>query len=186
MKIMQIILSFLLVLSLLACTKRIKKEDFEKNYPGLQIEEITPKQFFALRMRNRITKMAEYNYDIIKQTDSAVVIAKTWEKRGDGIYYSKILKCSKKELAEQFPYYASFDGIEANAIITDRTKIYEPKFHQHLNSDFASVPELTATDYVFHIKWNYSADDGPLVKRNYLIRIAKANLKDIKVSQVNP
>jgi len=186
MKIVQILLSVLLVLSLLACTKRMKKEEFEKNYPSLQIEEITSTQFFTLRMHNDITKMAEYNYEIIKQTDSDVVIAKTWEKRGDGIYYSGILKCKRKGLEEQFPHYARFDGIEARAIITDETKIYEPKFQQHLTTDYAWVPELTATDYVYHLKWNYSADNGPLVKRNYLIQISKANLKDIKVSQVNP
>lgn len=162
------------------------KEDFEKNYSDLQIEEISPEKFFALRMHNRITKMAEFNFYIVKANVEYVFIAKTLTKEGQGVFYSNILKCRRKILEEQFPDYFIIDGMLARSKIVKIMKPYKPDYNSNLKNDIELVPELAKDKYIFHYKWNYSADNGPLIKRNFNITISKKNLEDIKVIQTYP
>ncbi len=179
-KIMRTVPVIFLLLTFMSCTSRVKKEEFEKNYSHLEIEGILAEEFYALRMRNRITKKAEYNYEIVKVTDEYVYIAKTLEK-GPEIYYSWILKCRRKELEEKFPHFLSFDGVTAEKIISENTAAYKPKFDSQLKTDYEWVPELKNSYYIFHLRWNYSADEGPIIKRTFDIRVSKNNINDVDV-----
>ncbi len=151
MKIVRAALIIFLLLTFTSCTNRVKKEDFEKNYSHLEIEGILAEEFYTLRMGNRITKKAEYNYEIVKVTGDYVYIAKTFVKNGIEIYYSWILKCKRKELDEKFPDYLSFDGIRAEQIISENTAVYKPRFDSQLKTDYKWVPELKNSCYVFHL-----------------------------------
>ncbi len=181
MKITRIIFIIFFLLTFFSCTHRVKKDDFEKIYPNLEIEEILVEKFYELRMHNRITKKAEFNYDIVKITGDYVYIAKTLAEKGSEVYYSWILKCKRRELEEKFPHYASFDGIRAEQIIAQNTAAYKPKFDTQLKTDYGWVPELNSGHYIFHLKWNYSADNGRLVKRNFDILVSKQDLDNVEV-----
>jgi len=180
MKIKGIVLFTIILQIFFSCTTRIHKDEFEKNYSVLKIKEISVEQFFYLRMRNRLTIRAESTFEIVKITDDYVFIAKTYKNS-----YSGIMKCKKQDLKIKFPHYIDFDGIMADKIINANTRQYYPKFVGVMKSDFKWVAEFKSNIYLFHLKWDYSINRGPLVKRNFQVIISKSNLKNVKVIEIN-
>ena len=173
---------FALFLLLLASC-RISEKQLANEDALVKLPSISPTQFFEYRMRNSNAKGERYEWVIVKENSEYVFLGQKYRLH-DAVEYKKVYKCRKDLLVDLFPAYHTFDGVQAGGLILDHTAQYNiTEYSSILEQDYHWTPFLEKDYILFKLKWDYSIDKAPWVRRTFEIYVDKHSMEKVHVIQ---
>ena len=147
---------------------------------------ISPKEFFAARMKNYVSIKANYQlFEEIRQTEDCVFAGyiSQRDKEENHPRYQKIVSCDLRQLEKEFPLFRTFTSRKAGVIhYTEHTK-YDPfvlKKYQRMDTRRqTSDTDLSDTHMIFTTSYEYSGDHGPWQRFKMVTKINKTNITDV-------
>jgi hypothetical protein len=158
-------------------------------------KEITPEEFFALRMENHWSGKAQAGWFIIDDGQEFVIIGRTSAKfpSDEKTRWTAYRKCPSHRLSQAFPAYRELDGIKIRSLVwaemepiqkADVDAMIEQHGSGGTSQDLNCSAKLTESNIVGEVVWDYTIyPSGEQRHFDFIFELplrsdAKANVRD--------